>query len=67
VEEHRAGWIVPAEEGALRDQLKTILPNREELSARGEAARNLIEDRYLESHVVDAYWRLAMDAAKKSH
>jgi glycosyltransferase involved in cell wall biosynthesis len=66
VEEHAAGWITPAQVAALRDQLNTILPNAGELSARGAAARKLIEDRYLESHVVDAYWQLASKAAKKS-
>lgn len=66
VEEHAAGWITPAEEAALRDQLNTILPNAGELAARGAAARKLIESRYLESHMVDAYWQLASKAAKKS-
>jgi glycosyltransferase involved in cell wall biosynthesis len=64
VEEHAAGWITPADEAALRDQLNMILPNAGELSARGAAARKLIEDRYLENHVVDAYWQLASKASK---
>lgn len=66
VEQQGAGWIVRPDEAALRDQLKAILPNAGELSARGGAARKLIEDRYLESHVVDAYFELASKAAKKS-
>jgi len=65
VEEHAAGWITLAEEAALRDQLNTILPNAGELTARGAAALKLIEDRYLESHVVDAYYQLASKAVSR--
>jgi glycosyltransferase involved in cell wall biosynthesis len=65
VEEHAAGWITPAEEAALRDQLITILPNAVELTARGAAARKLINDKYLDKHVVDAYWQLASKAVSR--
>lgn len=59
VAEADAGWVIPAECGALRAALAEALAEDERRNAMGANAQKLVERGYQQSHVVDLYESLA--------
>jgi len=59
VAEARAGWVIPAECGALRAALAEALAEDERRKTMGTNAKKLVERGYQQSHVVDLYESLA--------
>lgn len=59
VAEARAGWVIPAECGALRDALAEALAEDGRRNTMGANAKKLVEVGYQQSHVVDLYESLA--------
>jgi len=59
VAEAGAGWVIPAECGALRAALAEALAEDDRRNSMGANAKKLVERGYQQSHVVDLYESLA--------
>lgn len=59
VAEADAGWVIPAECGALRAALAEALAEDDRRNTMGANAKKLVERGYQQSHVVDLYESLA--------
>jgi glycosyltransferase involved in cell wall biosynthesis len=64
VTEADAGWVIPAECGALRAALAEAVADDGRLRKMGANAGSLVESSYQQSHVVDLYESLALSSLR---